>query len=482
MYRRLNHLAVPGYAPICMDTNDPHTVENAFKKRLMRDVPKPEPGALKDFGRFVDRWLARHMRPVRPLEFEEWLATTSYNESRKDELRCAWFELRGGLPTKSQRQAVSSFIKSEFYDLFKHARMINSRSDYFKVFSGPLFKAIEDELYKSPYFIKHVPVPERPALIEALIRAGRRYIDSDFKAFESHFTPAVMEAAELKLYRWCLRDSLSAEALDALCNTIKGTNRMRLRNGIKADVEGRRMSGDMCTSLGNGFTNIMLALYIAERKHYEITGFVEGDDGIFAISGQPDAWVPGPSDSGEPVPGPSCGLVREYERLGFTIEINSYKDPRLASFCGMVFGPDGAIVRDPRHFMRGFAWTQSFINAGPRIMDELLRAKALSACYETPNCPVVGAFARKALELTEGVVPRWVDDGYHKRPPDEWRVPEFGPTEATRQLFADRYGLSIEDQIAAETAIMRGDMVLLAELLPPTADDIWYSSRYLVTD
>lgn len=107
-----------------MDTNDPHTVESSFKKRLMRDVPTPKPGQLKSLTRFVKGWLTKNVRPVRPYQFEEWLATTSYNEARKDELRCAWLELRGGVPPVRACQSISSFIKSEFYDLFKHARMI----------------------------------------------------------------------------------------------------------------------------------------------------------------------------------------------------------------------------------------------------------------------------------------------------------------------------------------------------------------------
>lgn len=38
-FRQLRYGSVTGYAPIHVDANDPHTVECAFKKRLMRDVP-----------------------------------------------------------------------------------------------------------------------------------------------------------------------------------------------------------------------------------------------------------------------------------------------------------------------------------------------------------------------------------------------------------------------------------------------------------
>lgn len=482
MFRQLPLFSVRGYGPICLDTNDPHTVECSFKKRLMRDVPPYNKALLVELSDFVRNWLTENVRPVVPLPFEEWLSTTTYNEERKQELREAFNRLRGDVPAAEACSAVQAFVKSEAYDEWKHARMINSRSDEFKAFSGPLFKAIEKELYTNKAFIKHVPVPDRPALIAALNRTGRVVIDSDFKAYESHFVKAIMLAVECQLYTHCLKGSCSKRVLTCLIRAITGTNNIRLRCGIKARLQARRMSGDMCTSLGNGFTNLMLALFIAHKYNYTIEGFVEGDDGIFALSGCTDGWVPTPRDGGKPTPGGDCPLVREYAKLGFTIEINSYADARLASFCGMVFGPDNAIIRDPRHFLRTFGWTQSFINARTDTMMELLRAKALSSSYETPQCPIVGALARAALRHTEGYAARFVEDGYHWCPRDELHVEEFAPSLATRMLFETRYGVSVETQIMAEAAIEAGDMDLLSECVPPTDTDLWYTDRYLVTD
>lgn len=188
------------------------------------------------------------------------------------------------------------------------------------------------------------------------------------------------------------------------------------------------MSGDMCTSLGNGFTNLMLALYLVHKKGGTLEGFVEGDDGLFATDVELTA--------------------ADYEKLGFTIKIEEVTDPREASFCGMVFA-ENEIIREPRRFLMGFGWTQSYIHAGTRIMDQLLRAKALSTAYETPQCPIVGAMARYALSATRSVRPRFVNDGFH-HPPDEAPIAEFNPQAATRQLFARLYGISVPEQLEAE--------------------------------
>lgn len=458
MFRRLNHFAVPGYAPICMDSNDPQTITDAFLARLMRDVPTAEPEMLKKFHAFVKKEVRR--LPKASLQndrdmFEDWIAETPYPEKRKADLRNCFEELRGGFPSKRACQKVNGFIKSEFYLSFKNARMINSRSDAFKVFAGPLIKKVEKIVYSQPQFIKHTPVPERPAKVAALKRAGLRVFNTDYTAFESHFVKVIMKICECELYSHVLSNSAGVQLF---IQTVTGVNMISTRSGFKARVTARRMSGEMSTSLGNGFTNWCLAKFLAQLKGGHIDGFVEGDDGIFVTDVELTA--------------------DDFKKLGFTIKIVEVDDPSEASFCGIVTGTSNQIIRDPRKFMAGFGWTQSFINAGARVMDELQRAKALSTVYETPHCPIVGVFARQALKLTRHVHPRFVEDGYH-RTPDEVAVPEFAPTLETRQLFERMYHISPELQVLVEAAVLDGDMAKVSSLLPPNRDMEVFAMNYL---
>jgi len=175
------------------------------------------------------------------------------------------------------------------------------------------------------------------------------------------------------------------------------------------------MSGEMCTSLGNGFTNLMLALFIASLRHGHLEGYVEGDDGLFATDFE---------------------LTKEdYLNLGFTMKnVDEVFHPGWASFCGMLFGDSLQIVRSPRRFLENFGWTHSAVHGGEKVMLGLLRAKALSAVYETPHCPIVSVLARRALHHTRGVTPRFVNDGFHNTelvPRDESKLPKFAPTTDT---------------------------------------------------
>lgn len=459
MFRRLNHCAVPTYAPLSMDSNDPDTVQCSFLKRLLRDVPVAKPGILREFKEFVRRYLVANVRKSEPLDFEEWLEGTSYNTTRKEELRAVYDLERGAPPGRRARQKVDAFVKTEFYCEWKNARMINSRCDKFKVWSGPRFKAIENVVYEIPEFVKHVPCDERPSRVAGFKKAGRRYYATDFTAYESHFSPAFIRACEGQLYEHVLSNDVDARILT---NTIAGVNRMKTRTGISAKCKGRRMSGDMCTSLGNGFANLMLAKFIAHKKGGEITGFVEGDDGLFATDVE------------------LC--AQDWEDLGFTIKIDEISDPCTASFCGMIFADSGEVIRSPIKFLMGFGWTKSFINAGERIMDELLRAKALSTVYETPQCPIVSPMARYALQKTRHVTPRFIDDGYHQIIKDEFILPDFNPADDTRDLFARLFGVSVDTQLEIERLIGVGDMAGVARLLPAPVDSEEYASKYVVID
>lgn len=455
MFRMLRFGAVPGYAPICLDTNDPQTLKAGLCRRLVRKTPTPDPATMARFQEFVARFVAKLPR-VDVLPFEEWLAGTTYNEKRKNELREAYAALKGGEPTARQCSHVDSFIKSEFYPEYKHARWINSRSDAFKVFTGPAFKAIERIIYALPEFIKHVPVSERPSRVAALRQAGLRYFQTDYTSFESHFTSDFLKVCEGQLYNHCLAGLARPRFITSV---LAGVNRLRTRTGFRVNVEGRRMSGDMCTSLGNGFTNLMLAMFVASEEGMNINGFVEGDDGIFACE--------------KP--------LREemFARLGFTIKIVEHADPLMASFCGVVSGPDLQMLRDPRTFLQGFGWTQSFINAGNRIMDELLLAKSLSALHETPQCPIVSVMAREAYNRTCHLNPRFVQDGYHVAIGKF--VPEaYAPTYKTRLAFEAAFGISPAIQEAAEDAIREGDMERLAVLVPASEHSSHFAGRYVV--
>lgn len=401
--------------------------------------------------------------PVHADPFEDWLDKAPYTLKRKEELKIAHAGIVGDYPHDHLSQRIDSFIKLEAYPEYKEARWINSRHDEFKAWSGRYFKAIEDALYKKSAFIKHVPVHDRAARVSQMRRDGFRYYENDYKAFESHFRPEVMDAIECQLYKYCLKDTPGVA--DYICRTLTGVNKLVTQCGLRAKVKGRRMSGDMCTSLGNGFTNYMLYKYILHTKGGHGKALVEGDDGLFACDVKLTA--------------------KDFEAIGWTVEIKELDDPCRGHFCGMTFADTGDTVKDPRRVFETFGWTSSFLHAGPHVMDSLLRSKALSLAYELPQCPIVGVLARVALQLTEGVELTHLVDRRRSSEADSWEavinspIPEFSPSMRTRELVSDLFGVPVLTQLAVERALRDHDLDLVAQLLPPTTDIAHYAARYL---
>jgi len=399
-------------------------------------MPPIDPISVSYLSQFVGKWLRSHIEPItHEPSFRDWLDACPYTEQRKLQLVEARASYSGLFPSLKECRINKSFMKTETYMEPKFPRGINSRVDVFKAFSGPWFKSIEDVMYKNKHFIKHVPVPDRSAKIASLIQGGSRYFATDYTAFEAGIKPLIMEACECQLYSHMLQ--LFPGVADFINKVITGKNVCKYR-GLRCTLTGTRMSGDMCTSLGNGFTNLMLFSCYCHCHGLEFDGFIEGDDGIFSCSGDARA-------------DPSF-----FTRLGQLLKIEEVEDPREASFCGLVFADQG-IVRDPYKVLVNFGWTSSFIHAGKKVMLSLLRSKALSLAYECGSCPILNALARRALTLTRGARVTHRVTSYLSCPSDEAACLAnlTDPSPATRALFARLYGIPPLEQERIEAYILR---------------------------
>lgn len=424
--RSINYTRLPlpidrVFCPISPDRNDVDTQINGLYKRFLRDVPPGDQRLITEFSKFVGSVLCKDFVPLsKIMSFDEWLESTSYNLTRKERLREEFEALKGSCPSMKQRQRIKSFVKLESYPVYKQCRWINSRSDAFKVYSGPAFKSIEEEIYKRPQFVKHLTMDERSQRVRQLIKNGFKYASSDFTAFESHFVPKLMAICECQLYSYML-SSADPNLAETICHTLIGRNRGSTRAGVHFSCYGRRMSGDMCTSLGNGFTNYMLWSFLFSKHQTIWDGVFEGDDGLVAYKGE-------------------CPTAQEFESLGFTIKIEHHEDPLTASFCGIIMSNQR--IRDPTRFLQTFNWTEGN-EPSARVRIELLRAKALSAIYETPGCPIITALAVAALSFTNGHNRRFKFDGYHEIP----RPTVVEPIELeTRLLFQSIFNINVSDQ------------------------------------
>jgi hypothetical protein len=422
-------------------------------------------------AQFSKRFNSKYLTPLSgEYTVDEWLAGCSYELWRKQQLAETNDDLiaKGGINADPDWVKLKCFMKMETYPSYKWPRGINARDDHFKVFCGPWFKAIEKQLFAMPYFIKKIPVADRPRhIMETLERYAGVYLATDYTAFESLFTPELMHACELELYRYMTSEMQGGETWYRIIERVlTGRNVCRYKD-FTVEVDGTRMSGEMCTSLGNSYTNLMVMLYILElHGTRDADCYVEGDDGLARVDHDfPDDQA--------------------FKDLGLLVKSERHSQLSEASFCGLIFDPDELInVTDPREVLVNFGWTRSiYAGAGERTLQALLRAKALSLLYQYPGCPIIQSLAEYGLRHTAHLSNKFAL-ARASRTANQYEKDLFLEMQGldivarpvgrqTRLLVERKYNVTVECQIRIERYLASaplGPLTINLDFHPDTAD------------
>jgi len=432
------------------DLSDTASNIGGVLKRVAYRHPVPEDGLRAELRAFVGAWLRKNLSPLTQdtdVSFETWLDQTSYTLRRKEQLRECWRKLVGYLTAKEK--GSKSFSKAEAYVAWKHLRGINSRSDSFKVIVGPIFSAIEKVLFKMKWFIKKIPVRERARhVFERLYSPGAQYYATDYSAFESHFDSRLMGEVEFQLYEFMTGDIEGGRQFFELVTEVIGSDQTLFYKDFTATGVQSRMSGEMCTSLGNSFANLMIFLFVCSKagiQEEEVDGFVEGDDGLFRFYS--DQKIDD----------------KIFTRLGLTIKIEKHDDLHTASFCGLVFDPNSLIiVTDPKKVLAEFGWADPFyVKCNDVRLKELLRAKSMSFAHQFPGCPIVQSVAQYGMRMTKHInMKRFIEKNASMSHWQRERLAEAMATDAdlttvpvpdeARNIVESKFGITIAEQLEIE--------------------------------
>lgn len=383
--------------------NDSKTARIGAVYRNGRDVPHLTDAQLISLRAFVDRKSKELFRKAdRVMSFDEWLDSTNYSESRKIELRDARNLLEGitlGDLTEDgvkMYTRVKSFIKDEHYQAFKHSRGIYARVDEFKVLYGRFIKSMEEIVYETPYFIKHIPVSDRPKFISDRFGGASKWFSSDFTSFESHSVQEILDNLVGQVYYNILGHLPEWDEFAFLFGIIKGTNTLYFKD-FKMKVDAKKCSGEMDTSLSNGLLNFLMLSWIAECEG--LSGFdlcVEGDDSIGTFDSIGDKEI-------------------DFEKYGCLLKFELHDRLGSASFCGLMFSDSLQSIGDSFRHIARMCGKQKYVSAGDRVLNALARAKAMCLLYQYPNCPILAAYCEYVLRVTRGYdVRRFLYDDTYK--------------------------------------------------------------------
>lgn len=372
---------------------------------------------------------------------EDWLNGTNYPDYRKTELMREFLEC--GDPYHFRHKEVKVHGKDESYSKFAEARGIYSRTDIFKCISGPFFAKISKNFFNKPCFFKKVPNEKRIEHLKMRMAAAGIGWDTDFTSFESTFQKEQLEL-EYKFYRYCCGNNPKAhDILNIIESTLTGINICK-NKFFKFKILGRRMSGEMNTSLGNSYFNLLVSVFIAVKSGNTIDEvmssiIIEGDDCLCKTPIVPDASL--------------------YEKVGAKVKQNYYDDPSHASFCGMIFDMDAEqIIVDPIEKVLNVAYTNdTYLNSNRNIHNGLLKAKAMSMLYSYPGCPIIGSYCNWIMKNVVDYDARYIlKTGLSEYELEKWNsilkkpVPFEEPKIHTRILMEQKFNIPIESQLRLE--------------------------------
>jgi hypothetical protein len=429
-----------------VDRDDPYTKVAGAMKRVMKQPPRRQRKLLVRLDRFVRKWLRHNMTPLSSntdVSFETWINNCPYPLRDKERLKKVHEENLEPFSDKYVSE-VKGFAKDESYDVYKHLRWIMSRTDEFKCMYGPWIKVIEKEVYKHPSFIKNIPTNERGQYITELLGTDGPFFETDYTAYESHFDLMMMNVLEFNLYEYMTQKIPGASEFMRMNYGVLGDDNKIVSKNMKFKVQAR-MSGEMSTSLGNGFSNLMTMLFVAHQNGCSnVEGVVEGDDGLFVLRGAPPETA-------------------DFANVGFHIKLEEHTHINECSFCGLIFDEiDQKVVTDPRKVMLTFPWTtRQYLMSSSTTHLALLRCKSLSLLAQYPGSPIIQAVAKYGLRISRGISDRVVRHTLAKSTMSVWEREKLYNNlrahmqpqpvgQRTRNLIAERYGITVEQQLRVE--------------------------------
>jgi hypothetical protein len=479
---------MPGVALPHADLDDRDTLLSGACKRAACRMPDYDPTWLVEMEAFALDLCEKYFVPL-PLDtdisVEHWLEGRNYTQARKEELLEASEEMHHW--TDSHRYiAVGGFAKDECYADFKQARLIHTRDDHFKVACGPIFSAIESQVFKHPYFIKKIPIAERPNYIRDLLGVeGLMKFMTDYTSMEATFIAELMESIEFVLYKFFTKNLNSSKDFLRMLDVLCGENEISYKK-FRMWLKATRMSGEMNTSIGNGVANWFIMEFVCHKVGCTLVKAVfEGDDGLGIIVGPEHDRNLRPS-------------VEDFAKMGAKVKLEYHARLETGSFCGLIFDPEECInVTNPVEVLAGFGWTsRQYMRARSSRLRMLARSKALSYAHQYPGCPIISEMAHYVLRSTSGIdVRHYVKTGKMDMwtreqlldALDSWKVPRKNPGMKTRLLVEELFNISVERQMKIEAWFhARSDLEpfpahLVVDLAPKSWHD-YYEKYVYVAD
>nr|QXV86643.1 RNA-dependent RNA polymerase [Tombusviridae sp.] len=306
-------------------------------------------------------------------DINDWLLHSNYAPQRIAQLLRVWNS--GARIVDIVRK---TFLKLQELPIGKPDRGIQACPDSTLAVTRPWYLQIESVVFYSKFAIKHIPYDKRGAIIHQRLDHFKYICVMDYSRYESSHKFHNMVGCELSFYKKFLPSDIY-EQVEYLHKNLVANNpycSFESRNGIRA-------SGDGDTSLGNTYTNIMLADFVFHLCGIEWDGFFEGDDNVVGFD---------------------CADIDSFMEqfriitrlLGYEVKLERRESILDSRFLSTYYGSE-ACWQDPESvLMRLNASFKVYYN--PTLEKDLFNSKYLSAYLNNKDAPIIGPLCFKNLD------------------------------------------------------------------------------------
>lgn len=285
---------IPGIFRPTMHYNCLHNQLQAIRGRVLGVVPKPTFEGVARLKLALKR-LVRNFPLVPQVSLDEM--PLRYTGGKRTRYQAAVEQVRAYGLRKSDSYC-KMFVKAERFDGFAKVnpdpRAIQFRAPRYCVLLASFLQPIEHHIYLSSNCSAGVPATRNiakglnsVARAELLIEKGKAfdspiYIGADASRYDKHISRILLQM-EHAVYTHSNPDAQFAYLL-----TLQLRNKVYSDLGVKYKTDGRRMSGDMNTAVGNCL--IMMLMFIATFDvllHLpKWDSLIDGDDSVIIIERQ----------------------------------------------------------------------------------------------------------------------------------------------------------------------------------------------------
>lgn len=413
---------------------------------------------LLEFARYVIAKIPRLDSQKHPLLFSEFLKHCSKPVNYKNNLiRSTRFNVR----TSKSKHPFKTFIKYESYPVefdpsmpyglaTKNPRAIQCPSDTLKAILLPIVHQIDECLFSCKWFVKKVPVLERPAYILEQLKPGP-VAAGDYTSFEAHHNGLFLDIIEEFVRHVTYNYGNNNEIARYILSIVRGQNAC-VNKTFSATFQEGLCSGLPWTSTFNSVLNVTTSSGCTLLRPWKTTAemcqefesfgiVIEGDDSLFNADPRDEQII-----------------NLNFERAGAKAKLEFHSSPRTASFCGIIVDHAMRLATNPIKIVCNFfVLPVQYSHAREGKQLGLLKAKAYSYAVQYYSCPIVAHLCYNFCKRYKHIRADFVleREKYNHDPTILSTDPSFirNPpviSDELRQLVEEKYHLTVEYQIEFE--------------------------------